>query len=349
MEFLLVSKQVSPGAPGGRMLMAALYLPRDAFLFSLDLSSWPWILKSDHALTLTKQSYLCHIFAEWLQVAACLLPVGLCSSCWKAGLLCITCLEVIKVHLEAWGGVPCEELIQSSREGGQNRKCAAGVSRGLFLLKTHPCSTSLHQNCKVSPICIPSLLLSFRSNFMSDCFERKGWSPIYREAMKFLIAFPETSSSWPTAVFVSSLSPPLAGGSCSSTTVSDSSHQGKFRPESMLIGIGGPVPPPTSSLLLIHFLFMLQSHWVPVIGGHQLYWIIHFIEVYKRKYTKRRIYNCMHLDVFGHKQTPVIPPPQSRYQTHPSLQKISCVPYLQLLFLLWIGTFNMRSLLLFSH
>lgn len=71
---------------------------------------------------------------------------------------------------------------------------------------------------------------------------------------------------------VSSLSPPPAGGSCFSTTVSDSSRLGKLRPEStFLTGIEEPVPPPTSSLLILHFLFMLQSHWVSVIEGLELY------------------------------------------------------------------------------
>ena len=43
-----------------------------------------------------------------------------------------------------------KNLVQSRGEGVQNRKCAADVTRGCFLPKTHPSSTSLHQNSKVS-------------------------------------------------------------------------------------------------------------------------------------------------------------------------------------------------------
>ena len=167
---------------------------------------------------------------------------------------------------------------------------------------------------------------------MSDCFERKGWSPIYREAMKFLIAFPEISSSWPTAVLVLCLHYLLLQLAAPA-----------FQPQSA-------IPPAEASLDLnphssqelrglslpqLHLSYSFTSYlcsnptgclWLGAFSFTESYNLLKCTNksIHKEKYTN----NCIHLDVFGHKQTPVIPIPQSRYQTHPSLQKISCVLYL---------------------
>lgn len=53
--------------PLGTVWVALACLPIDAFplaLLSSGLSSWPWIFKVDHGLTLAKQPCPCHIFVE---------------------------------------------------------------------------------------------------------------------------------------------------------------------------------------------------------------------------------------------------------------------------------------------